>query len=134
MPDWSAVVAIAGFLLGGGGIAALWRTRSQNRVDERSQLTNEQVKFRQDMAAEMSSLRTEISNLKEANRKLDDRNDELIKENGDLKGRVRFLEEQNADLKNRILNADAEKYTMQRELEQLKQSVRGIERRESQAA
>ncbi len=134
MPDWSIIVTIAGFLLGGGGLAALYRARTQNRVDERSQLTDEQVRFRQDMAAEIASMRTEIANLKDANRKLDDRNDDLVRENGDLKGRVRFLEEQNADLKNRIQNADTEKYLMQRELDKLKESVRGIERRESQAA
>src|SRR5438132_978178 len=96
--DWGTIVAISSLILGGGGIAALWRTRSQNKTDERSLLTDEQVRFRADMAGEIASLRTEIVNLKAANEKLDSRNDALVKENGELSGRVRFLEEQNADL------------------------------------
>lgn len=123
-------MTIGSLLLGGGGIAALWRTRSQNKTDERSMLTDEQVKFRADMAAELAALRTEIANLKAANAKLDDRNDSLVKENGELSGRVRFLEEQNADLKNSIMNERYEKEQMKREIERLNSSVRGIERRE----
>lgn len=123
-------MAIGSLLVGGGGVAALWRTRSQNKTDERSLLTDEQVRFRADMAKEIGELRTEIKNLKESNRKLDDRNDALVKENGELSGRVRFLEEQNADLKNTILNERSEKEQMKREIERLKGSVAGIERRE----
>src|SRR5512138_2334388 len=128
--DWSLLMAIGSLLVGGGGVAALWRTRSQNRTDERSLLTDEQVRFRADMAAELAALRTEIANLKAANAKLDDRNDTLVKENGELSGRVRYLEEQNADLKNAIMNERSEKEAMKREIERLKGSVAGIERRE----
>jgi hypothetical protein len=131
-------MAALGMLLGGGGLAAIWRMRaesdqirSQSRVSERSQLTEEQVKFRADMAAELASLRTEITNLKAANQKLDERNDTLVKENGELTGRVRFLEEQNADLKNTVLNERAEKDAMKKRILELETSLRGIERRES---
>lgn len=123
-------MAIGSLLVGGGGVAALWRTRSQNKTDERSLLTDEQVRFRADMAAEIAALRTEIQNLKEANRKLDDRNDTLVKENGELSGRVRFLEEQNADLKNTILNERSEKDVMKRRILELERGLRGVERRE----
>lgn len=142
--DWSTIVALVGMVLGGGGVFGWWgaraelkravaeadRMRSQSAVDERSQLTKEQVQFRADMAGEIGSLRTEIKNLKEANSKLDDRNNALISENAELKGRIIVLEQQNADLKNMLQNYEAREYTTRRELDTLKGSVRGLERRD----
>jgi len=61
MPDWSAIVLALGGLLGGGGIAALIRARSQNRVDERAQLTTEQQSFRQSMAEQIAGLRVQLT-------------------------------------------------------------------------
>lgn len=135
MPDW--LLTLIGVVLSGSllaNAAQLVRARSQNKTDERSQLTNEQSQFRTAMAGELARLSTKIEHLEAANSKLDDRNDELVRENGDLKGRVRYLEEQNADLKNKVMNQDAEKQTMQREIDMLRSSVRGLERRESVAA
>lgn len=135
MPDW-LIPLIAALLSGSilANAAQLLRARAQNKTDERSQLTSEQTQFRTAMAAEIARLSTKIEHLEAANAKLDDRNDELVRENGDLKGRVRYLEEQNAELKNRVMNQDAEKRTMQHELDRLRDSVRGLERREGVAA
>lgn len=60
MPDWSAIVLVVGSLLGGGGLAALLRARSQNRVDERAQLTTEQQSFRQSMAEQIARLQAQL--------------------------------------------------------------------------
>lgn len=78
--DWSIVVTIAGFLLGGGGLAALWRTRGQNRNDERSQLTAEQQAFRQSMASELSSLRQQILEVEKRNDLLESESREQAKQ------------------------------------------------------
>lgn len=60
MPDWSAIVPFAIAMLTGGGLAGLIRARSQNRVDERAQLTTEQQSFRQSMAEQLARLQTKI--------------------------------------------------------------------------
>lgn len=71
--DWYAVAtAVIGFLGGGGGVVALYRARSQNKVDERRQLTDEQIAFRNAMAAELSALRTQVSELSRRNDVLED--------------------------------------------------------------
>lgn len=130
MLDWTAIItAIITAALSGTGVAAFYRTRNQNRVDAQRALSDEQIAFRRDMAAELSSLRAEIANLKDANQRIDERNDSLVRENGELQGRVRFLEEQNADLKNQIMNERAEKEAMKSKIAKLEEQVRGLDRR-----
>ena len=44
--DWGDVIGGAvGFLAGGGGLVAFYRARSQNRVDERTQLSKNKPIF-----------------------------------------------------------------------------------------
>jgi chromosome segregation ATPase len=61
MPDWSTIVPLAIALLTGGGLSTLIRARSQNRVDERAQLTTEQQSFRQSMAEQIAGLRVQLA-------------------------------------------------------------------------
>lgn len=52
--------------------AATWyRNRRASSNDERTQLSNEQIAFRQAMATELGALRAEINNLRTANDKLE---------------------------------------------------------------
>lgn len=71
--EWTdVVVAGIGVLGGGGGVVAMLRARSQNKVDERRQLTDEQVAFRAAMAAELAALRQQIADLSRRNDVLED--------------------------------------------------------------
>lgn len=70
--SWGDLMALAGILIGGGGLAALWRTRNQNRVDDRRQLTEEQAAFRRDMAEQLAALRTQVAELSRRNDVLED--------------------------------------------------------------
>jgi chromosome segregation ATPase len=64
MPDWLTWgLAVVGLLGGSGGIAAYLRARGQNRNDERSQLTTEQIAFRQALAVELTALRAQVAEL-----------------------------------------------------------------------
>lgn len=77
--DWGDVIGGAvGFLAGGGGLVAFYRARSQNRVDERTQLSKEQADFRAAMAAELSALRTQVT----AQLALNDKLESLVAEQG----------------------------------------------------
>jgi chromosome segregation ATPase len=65
---WGDIVALLVGLFGGGtGLAALYRARAQNRVDERKQLSEEQVLFRQSMAEQLSALRTQLLEVEKRN-------------------------------------------------------------------
>lgn len=93
MADWSTIVPIiaaAGGLVGGaGGLAALLRARSQNKVDERGQLSAEQQAFRRDMAAELATLRTSVGSLALDKDKLE----LLLADQGKLLERLKTLDE-----------------------------------------
>lgn len=83
------VISLIIGLLGGGGLVALLRVRTQNRVDERTQLSSEQVSFRQSMAAELAEVRAE-------NRTTASRNDTLEKELREQGKLLAALEERDA--------------------------------------
>lgn len=71
--EWTDIlVAGLGVVGGGGGVVALYRARTQNKVDERRQLTDEQVAFRAAMAAELAALRQQITDLSRRNDVLED--------------------------------------------------------------
>lgn len=65
--SWEAAVTLMVGLFGGGTLAALLRARTQNRVDERKQLTDEQTAFRRDMAEQLAALRTQVAELSRRN-------------------------------------------------------------------
>jgi HD-GYP domain-containing protein (c-di-GMP phosphodiesterase class II) len=73
MSDWSWLVTLAVGLLGGGGLSALWRARGQNRTDERTQLSTEQLQFREHMRAEIARLDERSRNLETRNQALEER-------------------------------------------------------------
>lgn len=133
MTTLQIILTIISAFFGGGlisGAGQYVRARGQNRTDAQIALTNEQHQFRVAMAGEIAELRTEIRHLKDANAALDVRNDQYVKENAELTGRVRFLEEQNADLKNRVMNEQVEKEGMKREIAQLQQHIASMDRRQ----
>lgn len=61
MPDWVTWVFGAFATLGGmTGLAAFVRARGQNRVDDRKQLSDEQIAFRQTMAEQLAAIRQQL--------------------------------------------------------------------------
>ncbi len=65
MPDWVTwVIAVIGTI---GGLYTGWativRARGQNKNDERSQLTTEQVSYRQSLREDMAILRAQVAEL-----------------------------------------------------------------------
>lgn len=70
-------------------MVAILRARTQNRVDERTQLSSEQISFRQSMATELAEVRAE-------NRGTAARNDTLEKELRDQGKLLAALEERDA--------------------------------------
>lgn len=74
MPEWATwVIAMVGLLGGSGGLAAYLRARGQNRNDERSQLTTEQIAFRQALAIELTALRAQVTELDKSKDALEDK-------------------------------------------------------------
>ncbi len=74
MPEWATwVIAVVGLLGGSGGLAAYLRARGENRNDERSQLTTEQIAFRQALAAELTALRVQVAELDKSKDALEDK-------------------------------------------------------------
>jgi chromosome segregation ATPase len=61
MPDWVTWVFGAFATLGGmTGLAAFVRARGQNRVDDRRQLTDEQIALRQSMREQFAEVRQQL--------------------------------------------------------------------------
>lgn len=88
--DWGQIVVSGLGLVGGlGGFTALLRARSQNRVDERTQLSKEQTDFRALMHAEIGRLSALTTTLSTDKDKLEER----LAEQGRLIERLTTLDE-----------------------------------------
>lgn len=107
MPDWVTWVFGAFATLGGmTGLAAFVRARGQNRIDDRRQLSDEQIAFRQTMAAELAAVRQQARDTTADNDKLETRLNEtvglsqrLLERSEAQEKRIREQEEQIAALR-----------------------------------
>lgn len=152
MADWSQIVpivaGIGGLVGGAGGLAALLRARSQNKVDERTQLSAEQQAFRRDMAAELATLRTAMGALVQDKEKLETRLDEQREQLVELRTldrvktsqieqlqarnstleqtvaaqqqQIKTLDEQKSSIEKQLLNMTASRDFLERENTQLR--------------
>jgi chromosome segregation ATPase len=119
--DWGDIVSAGiGLVAGGGGLVALYRARTQNRVDERRQLTEEQIAFRSAMAAELATLRAQTAALAGDKDKLESQ----MYEQGRALERLKFLDEQKTEQIQKLQAQNAEQAAQlaaqQRELEGLR--------------
>lgn len=79
MPDWVTWMFGTFATLGGmTGLAAFVRARGQNKVDDRRQLTDEQIAFRQAQAADLASIRQQLRDGEADKDKLEVRLNETI--------------------------------------------------------
>lgn len=76
---------------------ATQQAQIESSIKERQQLTDEQVKFRQDMAAQLAAQQAQIENLYKRNDALEAREIDLGKEIAALQVRNAFLERQSRD-------------------------------------
>lgn len=94
-------------------IATWYRNRRSSQIDDRTQLSNEQVAFRQAMAAELAALRTEITNLRVANDKLEAQQLESVRVQERQSIKLEIAEERIKAQRDRIEALERENATLQ---------------------
>lgn len=108
-------MALAGALLGGGGLAALVRAKVQNRVDERTQLSAEQVQFREHMRAEIARLDERSRNLESRNQKLEEQVLSLTIQNSKQADQIEDLKKENETATRQLATTNAKNDFLERE-------------------
>jgi len=130
--EWGEIVpiaaAIGGAVGGASGLAALLRARTQNKVDERSQLSTEQQAFRRDMAAELAVLRTSVGSLVQDKEKLEQKLDEQREQLVELRTLDRVKTDQILQLQQQNLTLEQTVAAQQQQLKTLDEQKNSVER------
>jgi chromosome segregation ATPase len=114
------IIAILTALTSAGGVVAFYRTRTQNKVDERTQLQQAQSAFQAQILTQLTTLSAKVDQLDVAKDKVEDRANTLDKqverltvegeyrkaENEQQQHRITALQQENIEQASRLAQAE----------------------------